>query len=114
MSMIFTMGFSAMLILRPALHSQEVSMYPHQVLLQWYLDRVRVCRVSLGSSVSIRVLLPVFWEIATPDRLAVPKASAAARQHLQTLLVPPHFPGHCVKPVLLVFLMERFSASGPA
>src|SRR5260370_36454290 len=114
MSMTFTVGFSVMLILRTALHSQEVSMYPHQVLLQWHLDRVRVCRVSLASEVSIRVLLPVFWEIATPDFLAVPRASEAARQHPRTPLVLPHFPRHCVKPVLLVFLMERFSASGPA
>src|SRR6266446_4356615 len=108
-----TLGLSVMLILRPSLHSREVLIHPHQVLLQWHHDRVRVCRVSPASSGMIRVLLPVFWVIATPGVLAVPTASKAARRHLRTPPIQPRFPMRCVKPALLVFLLERFSASEP-
>src|SRR5258708_13407307 len=88
-------------------------MHPHQVLIQWHHDWVRVCRVSPASLVMILVHLPVFWEIATPDHFAVPTASAAARLHPRTLSIQPRFPTPCVKPVLPLFLLPRFSTSRP-
>jgi hypothetical protein len=83
----FIAGPSVIFILRPALHLREALMHPHRTLIQWHHDRARVFRASPDSSAMILVLPPVICVTATPDRLAVPKASEAARQPPRTPLV---------------------------
>src|SRR6266571_184464 len=109
----FTVGFSIMLILRLVPHSREALVFPRQALSQWHRDRARVFRVCPDSSAMLLALSPLFWAMVIPDLLAVPKASEAARQHPRTPPVLPRSPTRCVKPVLLVFLMEQFSANVP-